>query len=80
MIARTGYTAEDGFEIYVSGDEATSVRVWKEVMQAGEEFGIVPVGSARETRCGWKVHCPSTVTKSRNRLTFRGGLRQAEVK
>ena len=50
MIARTGYTAEDGFEIYVSSDEATSVRVWKEVMQAGEEFGIVPCGlGARNT-------------------------------
>ncbi len=50
LIARTGYTAEDGFEIYVSSDEATSVRVWKEVMRAGEEFGIVPCGlGARNT-------------------------------
>jgi aminomethyltransferase len=50
MIARTGYTAEDGFEIYVSSDEATSVRVWNEVMHAGEEFGIVPCGlGARNT-------------------------------
>ena len=44
MIARTGYTAEDGFEIYVPTDEATSARVWNEVMEAGEEFGIVPCG------------------------------------
>src|ERR1022692_3352280 len=43
-IARTGYTAEDGFEIYIPSDEATSARVWNEVMQAGEEFGIVPCG------------------------------------
>src|SRR5271169_3463317 len=50
LIARTGYTAEDGFEIYVSSDEATSVRVWNEVMKAGEEFGIVPCGlGARNT-------------------------------
>ena len=50
LIARTGYTAEDGFEIYVSSEEATSVRVWKEVMKAGEEFGIVPCGlGARNT-------------------------------
>ena len=50
LIARTGYTAEDGFEIYVPSDEASSVRVWKEVMQAGEEFGIVPCGlGARNT-------------------------------
>jgi len=50
LIARTGYTAEDGFEIYVSSDEPTSVRVWNEVLKAGEEFGIVPCGlGARNT-------------------------------
>jgi aminomethyltransferase len=44
LIARTGYTAEDGFEIYVPSDEPTSVRVWNEVLEAGKEFGIVPCG------------------------------------
>jgi aminomethyltransferase len=44
LIARTGYTAEDGFEIYVPSDVATSTRVWNEVTQAGEEFGLVPCG------------------------------------
>jgi aminomethyltransferase len=50
MIARTGYTAEDGFEIYVPSDVATSERVWNEVTDAGREFGIVPCGlGARNT-------------------------------
>jgi aminomethyltransferase len=50
MIARTGYTGEDGFEIYVPSDEATSVRVWNEVLEAGKEFGILPCGlGARNT-------------------------------
>ncbi len=50
MIARTGYTAEDGFEIYVPTDEATSARVWNAVLEAGKEFGIVPCGlGARNT-------------------------------
>ena len=44
MIARTGYTGEDGFEIYIPSDELTSGRVWDEVMAAGAEFGIVPCG------------------------------------
>jgi aminomethyltransferase len=44
MIARTGYTAEDGFEIYVPTDERTSARVWNEVMEAGKEFGILACG------------------------------------
>ena len=50
LIARTGYTGEDGFEIYVPSDEATSHRVWDEVLEAGEEFGIMPCGlGARNT-------------------------------
>lgn len=44
LIARTGYTAEDGFEIYIPADEATSARVWNEVLEAGKEFGVVPCG------------------------------------
>jgi len=44
LIARTGYTAEDGFEIYVPADETTSARVWNEILSAGKEFGIVPCG------------------------------------
>ncbi len=50
LIARTGYTAEDGFEIYVPADEATSARVWNEILIAGKEFGLVPCGlGARNT-------------------------------
>jgi aminomethyltransferase len=50
LIARTGYTAEDGFEIYIPSDEATSIRVWNELLAAGEEFGVLPCGlGARNT-------------------------------
>ena len=47
-IAHTGYTGEDGFELYVPPADAE--RAWKEVMQAGAEFGIKPCGlGARNT-------------------------------
>ncbi len=50
LIARTGYTGEDGFEIYIPSDEETSARVWNEILQAGKEFGVVPCGlGARNT-------------------------------
>ena len=50
LIARTGYTAEDGFEIYVPADEATSAMVWNQVLDAGKEFGVIPCGlGARNT-------------------------------
>ena len=47
-IAHTGYTGEDGFELYVAPTEAQ--RIWNELMQAGAEFGIKPCGlGARNT-------------------------------
>jgi aminomethyltransferase len=44
LIARTGYTGEDGFEIYVPSDVAISEAVWTKVIEAGGEFGILPCG------------------------------------
>jgi aminomethyltransferase len=47
-IARTGYTGEDGFEIYCAPAEAP--RLWGEILDAGAGFGIKPAGlGARNT-------------------------------
>ncbi len=42
MISRTGYTGEDGFEIYTTNDGI--VKVWKDLLEAGKEEGIKPTG------------------------------------
>ena len=42
MISRTGYTGEDGFEVYA--DNEGIVKVWNSVLEAGKEFGILPAG------------------------------------
>ncbi|MGD0859636.1 MAG: glycine cleavage system aminomethyltransferase GcvT [Terracidiphilus sp.] len=50
LIARTGYTGEDGFEVYLPADVPTSERMWNALMDAGAEFGIRPCGlGARNT-------------------------------
>jgi aminomethyltransferase len=50
LIARSGYTGEDGFEIYFPSDVATTERVWSALIEAGKEFGIRPCGlGARNT-------------------------------
>jgi len=50
LIARTGYSGEDGFEVYIPADEATSEKMWNALLEAGQEFGIRPCGlGARNT-------------------------------
>src|SRR3954454_24978393 len=47
-IAHTGYTGEDGYELYIPPSEAE--RVWNKILEAGAEFGIKPCGlGARNT-------------------------------
>lgn len=48
MLARTGYTGEDGFELFVAWDDA--LRVWDVLLDAGAARGLVPAGlGARDT-------------------------------
>lgn len=44
MLARTGYTGEDGFELYLPNAEA--VALWKALLEAGTEAGLIPAGLA----------------------------------
>ena len=47
-VARTGYTGEDGFEVFVSNGDAA--RVWDAILEAGKDDGIQPIGlGARDT-------------------------------
>ena len=48
LVATTGYTGAGGIEIYF--DVAQAEKIWKAVMKAGKEFGVLPVGlAARDT-------------------------------
>lgn len=42
LISRTGYTGEDGFEIYT--DNEGIVKVWRDILEAGKEEGVKPTG------------------------------------
>lgn len=44
LLARTGYTGEDGFELYVPG--AGAVPLWRALLAAGQDHGLVPCGLA----------------------------------
>jgi aminomethyltransferase len=48
VVSRTGYTGEDGFELIVRSEDAP--RVWENLLMAGRDLGIAPVGlGARDT-------------------------------
>lgn len=48
LIARTGYTGEDGFEIVINNENA--VMFWQELMAKGQDLGLKPIGyAARDT-------------------------------
>ncbi|MCM3650365.1 glycine cleavage system aminomethyltransferase GcvT [Metabacillus litoralis] len=48
LISRTGYTGEDGFEIYCAS--ANAIELWEKILEAGKEEGVVPCGlGARDT-------------------------------
>ncbi len=44
FVARTGYTGEDGFELYVNS--ASAVALWQALRKAGEPLGLIPAGLA----------------------------------
>lgn len=48
LVSRTGYTGEDGFEIYL--DPKDAAYIWNEILQGGKELGAEPIGlGARDT-------------------------------
>jgi aminomethyltransferase len=48
IISRTGYTGEDGFEVYAAADKAE--QLWNKMLETGAEYGILPAGlAARNT-------------------------------
>jgi len=48
LVSRTGYTGEDGFEIYCRAEDA--IALWEAILEAGKEEGVLPCGlGARDT-------------------------------
>jgi aminomethyltransferase len=75
MIARSGYTGEDGFEIYLPSDVATTEKVWNALLEAGREFRIRPCGLGARNTLRLEVGMPlygHEISDSIN--VFEGGL------
>jgi len=68
IVARTGYTGEDGFEVFVP--PAGARRLWDALL----EKGVVPAGSELAIRCGWRwrTGCTATTWTRITRRSRRG--------
>jgi aminomethyltransferase len=75
LITRTGYTGEDGFEVYLPGDVATTEKMWNALLEAGREFNIRPCGLGARNTLRLEAGMPlygHEITDSVN--VFEGGL------
>ncbi len=80
FMSRTGYTGEDGFEVFVwssLNNPDKAVKVWSQILEAGKEYGIEPCGlGARDTlrleagMCLYGNDIDETITPLEARLSF----------
>lgn len=56
LVSRTGYTGEDGFEIYCRPEDA--VKLWREILAAGREQGIIPCGLGSRDTLRFEANLP----------------------
>ncbi len=75
IISRSGYTGEDGFEIYVAPEEAG--KLWNLILETGKEAGIVPAGLGARDTLRFEANLPlygqelsETITPIEAGLTF----------
>lgn len=83
LVSRTGYTGEDGFEIYCQPEDATYL--WKEILEAGKEEGVLPCGLGARDTLRFEAGLPlygqelsSTITPLEAGLTFAVKTQKSE--
>lgn len=67
MISRTGYTGEDGLEIYT--DNKSVVYLWDKILEAGKSFGLKPVGLGCRDTLRFEVNLPLYGNELSNNIT-----------
>ena len=66
LLARTGYTGEDGFEIYISNEDAAGL--WEALLETGASHGLIPAGLA----CRYSLRLEAGMPLYGNELSREG--------
>jgi aminomethyltransferase len=84
LLGRTGYTGEDGFEIFISAEAA--VKVWEGILKIGEPEGVKPIGLAARDSLRFEACMPlygheinSKITPLEARLGFALSLEKSFI-
>jgi len=56
LLSRSGYTGEDGFEMFVPSDK--SIKIWNEILAAGRGRGLIPAGLGARDTLRLEAGCP----------------------
>lgn len=56
LLGRTGYTGEDGFELFFPAESA--VQVWEGILKAGDAEGVLPIGLAARDSLRFEASMP----------------------
>ena len=74
LVSRTGYTGEDGFEVYAPVENV--VQVWNDILEAGKEYGIKPAGLGCRDTLRFEAGMPLYGNEiSRDVSPLEGGLK-----
>ena len=56
LLSRSGYTGEDGFEMFIPAEK--SINVWNDILEAGKPYGLIPAGLAARDTLRLEAGCP----------------------
>jgi len=74
LVSRTGYTGEDGFEVYTKLED--TVEVWNKILEAGKEFGLKPAGLGARDTLRFEASMPLYGNEISDKITpLEGGLK-----
>jgi len=76
LLSRSGYTGEDGFEMFIPAEE--SIKVWNDILEAGKSHGLIPAGLGARDTLRLEAGCPLYGTDTDETKTpLESGLERA---